>query len=112
MRDPDASLLDIIAYARRIALYLDGVTHAQFMTDIRIQDQVIRCLSVIGEAARRTPEKTRAERPAIPWSQIIGMRNRLAHEYDGIDMEAVWLTATEDLPTILELLESGTVRDN
>jgi uncharacterized protein with HEPN domain len=104
MRDPESPLLDIVSYARRIARYVDGVTRDEFVADVGVQDQVIRCLSVIGEAARRTPEETRERFPAVAWAQMIGMRNRLSHEYDGIDLDAVWLTATEDVPAISRLL--------
>ncbi|MDP2183724.1 MAG: DUF86 domain-containing protein [Actinomycetota bacterium] len=106
MRDPEASLLDIVTYAKRISGYVDGVTHDEFVSDIGIQDQVIRCLTVIGESAKRTPEETRSRFPAVPWMQMIGMRNRLAHEYDGVDMDALWLTATRDMPTVLQQLDS------
>jgi uncharacterized protein with HEPN domain len=107
MRDPDASLLDIVAYALRVSRYVDGLTRDDFVSDVGVQDQVIRCLSVIGEAARRTSAETRDRFPAVPWTQMIGMRNRLSHEYDGIDLEAVWLTATVDVPEIARLLGSG-----
>jgi uncharacterized protein with HEPN domain len=110
MRDPDASLVDIVTYSRRIARYVDGLTRDEFVSDVGVQDQVMRCLSVIGEGARRTPESTRARFPAVPWTQMVAMRNRLSHEYDGIDLDAVWLTATEDVPAIIEMLESGTDR--
>jgi uncharacterized protein with HEPN domain len=110
MRDPDASLLDIIVYARRVSRYVEGIALDEFVSDVGVQDQVIRCLSVIGEAARRTPVGTRDRFPAVPWAQMIGMRNRLSHEYDGIDLEAVWLTATVDVPAIGRLLGTGTDR--
>jgi uncharacterized protein with HEPN domain len=110
MRDPDASLLDIVTYAGRISRYVGGRTRDEFLSDVGLQDQVIRCLSVIGEAAKRTPAGRRDHFPAVPWAQMIGMRNRLSHEYDGVDLDAVWLTATVDVPTIARLLASGTDR--
>ena len=105
MRDPEASLIDIVAYARRALGYLDGVSVADFARSNGVQDQVIRCLTVIGEAARRTPDAVRSTYPQVPWAQMIGMRNRLAHEYDGIDVETVWLTVVRDLPGLLASLE-------
>jgi uncharacterized protein with HEPN domain len=107
MRDPDAALLDIVVYARRLAGYVDGMTRDEFIADVGVQDQVIRCLSVIGEAGRRVPEETRGRLRGVPWAQMIGMRNRLAHEYDGIDLDSVWLTVTRDIPGILRMLEPG-----
>ncbi|MHB1342455.1 MAG: HepT-like ribonuclease domain-containing protein [Coriobacteriia bacterium] len=108
MRDPEASLADIVTYARRVVRYTEGTTRDSFVRDTAIQDQVIRCLGVIGEAARRVPHEERERFPAVPWVQVVGMRNRLAHEYDGIDMDTVWRTATEDVPVILVLLEGST----
>lgn len=106
MRDPEASLIDIVVYARRAMGYLDSVSAPEFILDTGVQDQVIRCLTVIGEAARRTPAEVRSTYPQVPWSQMIGMRNRLAHAYDGIDVETVWLTVVRDLPGILASLEN------
>jgi uncharacterized protein with HEPN domain len=63
-----------------------------------------RRLEVVGEAARKTSDDVRAQYPEVPWAQMAGLRNRLAHEYDAVDMESVWLTVARDLPAILELL--------
>lgn len=107
MRDPEASLIDIVVYSRRALSYLEDVSAEEFALDIRVQDQVIRCLTVIGEAARRTPDAVRSAHPQVPWIQMVGMRNRLAHEYDGIDSDTVWVTVQRDLPMILAELERG-----
>ncbi|MGB4442643.1 MAG: DUF86 domain-containing protein [Coriobacteriia bacterium] len=105
MRDPEANLADIAVYARRAVAYVDGMSLAEFARNTGVQDQVIRCLTVVGEAARRTPEGLRCRFPDVPWSVMIATRNRLAHEYDGIDIETVWLTVTGDLPGVLQQLE-------
>lgn len=78
---------------------------AEFACNTDVQDLVIRCLTVVGEAARRTPEGLRCRSPGVPWSVMIATRNRLAHEYDGIDIETVWLTVTGDLAGVLQQLE-------
>jgi len=104
MRDPEACISDIVTFAWRALGYVDGVEHERFLADAGVQDQVIRCLEVIGEAARRTPDDERATHPRVPWVQMAGLRNRLAHEYDAVDMDSVWLTVTRDLPAILDLL--------
>lgn len=104
MRDPEASISDVVAFTRRALAYVNGMERERFLGDEGVQDQVIRCLEVVGEAARRTPDDVRAKYPAVPWAQMAGLRNRLAHEYDAVDMDSVWLTVTRDLPTILAVL--------
>lgn len=101
MRDPEATLDDIGIFGRRALGYLDGVTAEQFVDSVGVQDQVIRCLEVVGEAARITPPHVRERYPTVPWAQIAGIRNRLAHEYGAVDMRSVYLTATGDLPALL-----------
>lgn len=110
MHDPDASIADIIAYAERALTYVAEQDGASFLLDTAVQDGVIRCLEVIGEAARRIPTGARERYPRVPWSQMAGMRNRLAHAYDAIDMESVWLTVTVDLPYIIAELGTTTER--
>jgi len=107
MRDPDAPIADILTYAERALGHVAEQNLASFLLSTAAQDGVIRCLEVIGEAAKRVPPGTRERYPRVPWSQMAGMRNRLAHEYDAIDMESVWLTVTVDLPRILAELSSG-----
>lgn len=62
---------------------------------------VVRAIEVIGEAASRVSDETRAANPAIPWSAIVGMRNRLVHGYFDIDTEIVWKTATGEIADLL-----------
>ena len=64
-----------------------------------------RLLEITGEAANRVSEKTRQENPAVPWAQVISMRNRLIHGYDVVDEDILWKTITEDLPALIESLE-------
>ena len=106
MRDPDALIDDIVEYSRRALDYTKDVDQAAFLEQTGVQDQVIRCLEVVGEAARRVPDDVRSTYPGVPWAQMAGMRNHLAHEYGAVDMRAVWLTVVRDLPAILGQLES------
>ena len=62
--------------------------------------------SIIGEAASRISEETRARHPNIPWTQIIGMRNRIVHGYFAIRLDRVWQTVQDDLPPLIAQLEA------
>jgi len=76
----------------------------ELTTDLQLQDAIIHRLLIIGEASKRVSETTRQTLTAIPWAAISGMRNRLVHEYDEIDLDVVWDTAVNGLPNlILEL---------
>ena len=62
---------------------------------------------VIGEALGHVPDEVRAAHPAVPWRQIVGMRNRIAHDYLGVDRDLVWRTVTEEFPVVRPLLQAA-----
>lgn len=62
-------------------------------------------MEIVGEAAARVSEDTKRAHPDIPWAEIVGMRNRLVHVYFDIDLQLVWATVRDDLPTLITLLE-------
>ncbi len=66
---------------------------------------MVRGIEVIGEATKRLPASVRDPHPEIPWRQISGMRDKLIHDYFGVNAEVVWKTATEDVPVIIRWLE-------
>lgn len=103
-RDP-AHLADMLEAARRVSEYLKGVSELEFRRDARLQDAVIRRLEVLGEAARRVSDSSRAAHPALPWRAMIDMRNLLIHQYDGVDLELVFRTCFEDVPPLIGELE-------
>jgi len=68
---------------------------------------LVKALEIVGEAAGQVSEETRARVPDIPWADIAGMRNRLVHAYFDINLEIVWQTIRQDLPPLVEKLESA-----
>lgn len=77
-----------------------------FSRDNKTVYAVIRAVEVIGEAAANVPDEIRSKYPSLPWRDIRGMRNKLVHQYFGINMEVVWQTIQEDLPMITGELEN------
>ena len=100
-----ACLLDILLSARLARSYVVGKTREAFAADRQCQDAVVRRLEVIGEAARRVSTAGRAALPGLPWRQMVGLRNRMIHEYDRVDVAVVWETVTRDLPALIAALE-------
>ena len=90
-------LNDIIESIADINEFTAGMTRESFSTDKKTIKAVVRSLEVIGEAANKLPQHFRDRYPEISWQEIIGMRNRLIHEYFGVDLDIVWQTIEEDL---------------
>jgi uncharacterized protein with HEPN domain len=103
----DSVYLDHVRDAiSRIESYIEGVSELEFLEAPLIQDAVIRQIQIIGEAAKRLSHDLRNRTPNIPWADITGMREKLVHDYMGVDLEIVWETATQDLPTLKSELEN------
>lgn len=81
----------------RIDSYLRDVARPHFDATPLLQDGVIRQLQIIGEAAKRLSPSLKDASSTIPWREVTGMRDKLTHDYMGVDLDAVWKTATEDL---------------
>jgi uncharacterized protein with HEPN domain len=85
---------------RKASSYVEGMNLADFIADEKTVDAVVRNISVIGEAAKQPPEDFKDLHPEIPWSQMAGMRNRIVHDYAGVDLEIVWSVITEAMPDL------------
>ena len=93
---------DMRIYAERATKFVGARSLQEFLSDDLVQAAVIRCIEVVGEAARQISEDTRRRAPGIPWAQIVGMRNILAHDYGAVDLERVYTVVTRDLSDLLE----------
>ena len=99
-RDDSAYLSHLRDAIDRIASYLKGVTEDTFFETPLLQDGVTRQLEIIGEAAKHLSASFRAAHPQVPWREIIGMRSKLIHDYMHVDLQAVWDTASSELPKL------------
>lgn len=104
-REATVYLQDILTSLSRIKDYTKGFSFEAFSNDFKTIDAVVRNLEIIGEAARNMPEKVLEKYSDIPWSNMISMRNKILHEYFGVDMEILWKTIKEDLLPLKKQIE-------
>jgi len=91
-------LEDIQIAMIRIAEYIDDLTFVDFKRDYKTVDAVIRNFEIVGEASRNVPQEIKEKYPDVPWEEMYLLRNRISHEYFGIDYEIIWDVATNYLP--------------
>ena len=80
------------------------MTWAQFARDQKTIYAVVRSFEIIGEAAKKVPPSVRKRHAKVPWKQMAGMRDKLIHEYFGVNHQVLWKTAQEDIPPVLRLI--------
>lgn len=85
-----------------IETYTDGLIYEDFLDDNLIQDGVVRQLGIVGEATKNISSDFRESHTDIPWRDVAGMRDKLIHGYNQVDLDIVWKTVQEDLPKLKE----------
>lgn len=85
--------------------FTKGMKLQDFIGDKKTIYAVVRSLEVIGEATKKIPNDMRAEYPDIPWKRMAGMRDKLIHDYFGVDLEIVWEAVKNELPPIEPLIQ-------
>lgn len=104
-RDPDLLIEDMLAAMGKIERYTSGMGQELFRQDEKTVDAVVRNLEILGEAVRQLPEDFIARNPEVPWRQIAGLRNRIVHDYFGLDLDLIWEVIQHDLPPLQARLE-------
>jgi uncharacterized protein with HEPN domain len=103
-RDP-AYLLDILNSARLVQQFVQGIDREDFAQDMMKQYAVVHGIMIIGEAARRVSQEFRDKHPELPWQNMIGMRSRIIHNYDEVDLDIVWHVVESEIPKLISLVE-------
>jgi uncharacterized protein with HEPN domain len=104
-RSPSLLLEDILLSSKKIISYTQNLNIKEFMEDEKTIDAVIRNFEIIGEAANRLPENFREINPEINWHALRGLRNRIAHDYMGIDYSIIWELRRNYLPELISIIE-------
>lgn len=95
-----------MAKAARLALeFVQDVSQAEFEVDRKTQSAVLYQIAILGEAVKRLSQECRNQYSAIPWSAMAGMRDKLIHDYEGVDIQRVWLTLQTSIPEFLAAIE-------
>jgi uncharacterized protein with HEPN domain len=97
-RNPILYLEDIALSMERVQEYIAGFDFQHFKSDSKTVDAVIRNFEIIGEASKNLPTIIRDKYIHVPWEEMYRLRNRISHEYFGIDYEIIWDIATKQLP--------------
>jgi uncharacterized protein with HEPN domain len=105
MLHDESYLFDILDSAQLAISYVAQLSWPEFQVNVELQDAVIRRIIIIGEAANQLTPQFCVDHPELPTSEMIGMRNVLVHDYDGVDIARVWQTLKTDLPQVIESIK-------
>lgn len=106
MRDDLAYLMHIRDSLREIETFIEGESYESFLENRMLQNAVMRSFEVVGEAAWRVSPEFREAHRELPWRSMSDFRNKLIHDYFGLDLEVIWKTATQEAPALLVRIES------
>ncbi|MDD4909118.1 MAG: DUF86 domain-containing protein [Candidatus Omnitrophica bacterium] len=103
-RDYRDYVQDIVDCISEIYDFVGEMSLAQFKKDKKTQNAVLRSVEVMGEAAKNIPAAIKEKHPGVPWKAMAGMRDKLIHEYSGVDLEIVWNLIKQELPEVRPLV--------
>ncbi|MCX6288108.1 MAG: DUF86 domain-containing protein [Bacteroidetes bacterium] len=100
-RTPKLLLEDIIESAEKILQYTKGISFEEFSKDNKTVDAVIRNFEIIGEASNLLPDEIKDKYSEIDWHRIRGFRNRIVHDYFGVDLQIIWKIIFDQIPSLI-----------
>ncbi len=104
-KDERVYLDDIMESIALLEQYAKGIREYEFFENHGLQDSVIRRLEIIGEAAKRLSSDFKMKHSTIPWREIAGTRDKIVHEYSGVDLSRIWKTVKDDIPALKKELK-------
>ena len=104
-------LQDILENAEKALGFVTGMTGDDFLKDEKTVFAVIRAIEVVGEATKKIPQEVREKYHQIPWREMAGTRDKLVHEYFGVNLVVIWKTVNEDIPALIPLLQQVLKRE-
>ncbi|MBE9141435.1 DUF86 domain-containing protein [Nodosilinea sp. LEGE 07088] len=99
-----ASLIDVVNATRLAQSFVQDMTWDSFVADIKTQSAVLYQIAIMGEAVKRLSPAFREQHPEIDWKAMAGMRDKLIHDYEGVDVERVWRVLQSNLPELLQTI--------
>jgi uncharacterized protein with HEPN domain len=105
VKDPRVYLQHILEAIDDIEAYASGGAE-RFSNERMVQDAVIRKLEVIGEATKQLPDVVKQTQPDVPWREIAGMRDKMIHDYFGVNLDIVWAVVERDMPPLRRVIEA------
>ena len=99
-REDSAILQDIKEAIKRIISYTSKIDYEEFLQDFKTQDAVIRNIEILGEATKLLSNETKSKYPDIPWKEIAGTRDRLIHDYFGVNIDIIWDIAKNEIQSL------------
>jgi uncharacterized protein with HEPN domain len=99
------TLIDMVEAIKLIFQYVQGIDFDALAANMEKQDAILRRITIIGEATKRLSKDFRDQHSTIPWKEIAGMRDVIAHDYDEVDLDEVWTVINENLPQLLSYIK-------